>query len=337
MSHHALSRSPAQRAAYRAVRDQAAAFADPPRSTVILSGPDRAAFLHNFCTQDIKQLQPGKATEAFVTTHQARVLAWIQVAALSDRLIVTAESDLGTKLAAHLERYHISEAVEVQDATAAFVSRFVAGPSAAAMLGSALERDALVLPPDHVEETGPDRLRGTVLRLDWFGGPGYFVILPREGAQEFDQRLQALGVVAGDATTWNDFRVRHGVPAYGADIDETNLPQEVNRTGRAISFTKGCYLGQEPVARIHALGHVNRLLLPLRLRGESLDSSTWSGAKLQANGQDAGQVTSFGRDPDGDGWLALGYVRRGYQDPGTELSMYLASGQSARAEVDARS
>jgi folate-binding protein YgfZ len=115
-------------------------------------------------------------------------------------------------------------------------------------------------------------------------------------------------------------RVEQGYPWYGIDISEENLPQEVDRNAQAISFTKGCYLGQEPVARIDALGHVNKVLGGVTFTGEELPTA---GRELWADGKVVGQVTSAGWSPRLARPLALAYLRRGFQAAGVRLTSNL--------------
>jgi folate-binding protein YgfZ len=112
-------------------------------------------------------------------------------------------------------------------------------------------------------------------------------------------------------------RIEYGMPLYGRDITLENLPQEVNRNAQAISFTKGCYLGQETVARIDALGHVNRLLVVVKFAGERIPSP---GDELQIEGKPVGQVTSAAFSPRVSKPLALAYVRTASAAPGTRLA-----------------
>jgi folate-binding protein YgfZ len=118
-----------------------------------------------------------------------------------------------------------------------------------------------------------------------------------------------------DELLWHALRIESGWPLFGVDFDGSNFPQEVGRDAQAISFRKGCYLGQETVARIDALGHVNKRLCTVRLAGEAA-----AGDDLFAGGEPVGRVTSSSYSPRLDGWLALAMVRRGHNDPGAQLA-----------------
>ena len=138
------------------------------------------------------------------------------------------------------------------------------------------------------------------------------------------QTLRERGFQPAGLEAFELLRVEAGVPAYGVDIDETNLPQEVDRTEQAICFTKGCYIGQETVARIRAYGHVNRLLRKLVLLLPTTENLI--GRKLFRQGQEIGQITSAVKSPRLGTTLALGYVRRGHNEPGTAVDVETPAG-----------
>ena len=131
------------------------------------------------------------------------------------------------------------------------------------------------------------------------------------------QAGKPLGLIPLGTMAFESLRIEAGWPVFGRDIDESNLPQEVGRTERAISFTKGCYLGQETVARIDALGHVNRHLVGLLIPSER--DSLPPGAKISKGDKVLGQITSSAHSLALGHSIALGYVRRGSERPGTEL------------------
>jgi folate-binding protein YgfZ len=140
----------------------------------------------------------------------------------------------------------------------------------------------------------------------------------KEAAQRVEDALTAAGAVRGSMDTYHVLRVEAGTPLWGADIDETNLPQEVGRIQQTISFTKGCYIGQETIARIRTYGHVNRSLGALKL---AEDRRVPRGARVHDGSKEVGQVTSSVRSPRLGTGLALAYLRRGHQEPGTVLEV----------------
>jgi folate-binding protein YgfZ len=156
-----------------------------------------------------------------------------------------------------------------------------------------------------------------VRRSGLLGPDAWSVVCLRAQKDEVARALYDAGAAPCGAAAVEVVRIEAGVPLYGADITEDNLPQEVNRNDQAISFTKGCYLGQETVARIDALGHVNRTLVGLKFtRGAAPDP----GCELTAGETAVGRVTSVAFSPRLGAAVALGYVRQGHNQPGARLA-----------------
>jgi folate-binding protein YgfZ len=122
--------------------------------------------------------------------------------------------------------------------------------------------------------------------------------------------------IACDEQAWQAIRLESGWPLFGVDFDGSNLPQEVNRDAQAINFRKGCYLGQETIARIDALGHVNKRLASVRIEGDE----PAVGVELTADGKEAGRLTSVAWSPKFESWIGFAMLRRGVNDSGTKLA-----------------
>lgn len=268
------------------------------RTLIELVGPDRATFLHNFCTNDIRKLAPGETCEAFITSVQGKVLAHVHVFAKADSLLVETVGGLNEKLLAHLDRYLIREQVQLIDRGEEWGELLLAGVNANAALES-LQAQCL-----------------DVRRVEIIQPNCHILIVPREQLTGVGTSLQAAGVVPCGEAALEMARLEAGFPWYGRDITEDNLAPEVGRDKQAISYVKGCYLGQETIARIDALGHVNRLLV-----GMAFDSSDVPPAAMELLAEDkiVGQVTSAAFSPKLGKPLALAYVRRGHNEPGSLL------------------
>lgn len=272
------------------------------RTLIELSGADRASFLHNFCTHDIRKLAPGENCEAFITNVQGKVLAHVQVFARADSLLVETVGGWNEKLLAHLDRYLIREQVQLVDRSQEWGELLLAGADVKAALESVKAR---CLDVRHVEIIRPQC---------------HALIVPREQLAGMATSLQAAGVRPCGTAALEMARLEAGFPWYGRDITEENLAPEVGRDKQAISYIKGCYLGQETIARIDALGHVNRLLV-----GVAFDASEIPPAATQLLAGDessdkvVGQVTSAAYSPRLGQPLALAYVRRGHNEPGSLL------------------
>jgi folate-binding protein YgfZ len=160
-----------------------------------------------------------------------------------------------------------------------------------------------------------------VRRVDLLGAPGYLLSVPRQGLVELWQTLRSAGVSPGGSAAFHALRIEARMPLYGKDISDDNLAQEVGRTQQAISFKKGCYLGQEPIARLDALGHVNRELCGLRIESEHVPPP---GTVVSADGQnEIGRITSSALSYADHRAVALAYLRAGHTRPGTAVRLQL--------------
>jgi folate-binding protein YgfZ len=235
------------------VTETTAWFSLPGRTVLILTGRDRVSFLHGFCTNDIKGLGPGQSCEAFITTHQAKIVAWVQVTAREDHLRVTAEPGLGPKLVAFLNRYIVSEDVELTDESAIWTTLLVVGGQAsrlAAMCALPINRLGTDWPLRHGRLGSLAGQSVWIERRAWVTPADWWLELAAAAATPVEQALTEAGWQPGSAAKYEVLRIAASIPHYGIDIDDSNLPQEVNRTDQAISFTKGCYIGQEVIARL---------------------------------------------------------------------------------------
>jgi len=161
------------------------------------------------------------------------------------------------------------------------------------------------------------------------GRPGFTLIGPLDAKTELLDRLTAagksLGLVEIDRETFDTLRIEAGTPEFGRDLTEKNLPQELGRDDRAISFVKGCYLGQETVARIDALGHVNQMLRGFRLNSQ--EGRLAPGDVLRSDGKQVGHLTSTAFSPGWNTWLALGYLRESAKSLQVPITVVNATGE----------
>ena len=318
-------------AEYQSALQQAALFDISHHGKVDASGPDAATFLHNLCTNEVKNLPAGAGCEAFLTTGQAKIVAFVVIyrSALAEApnlFHLDTGPGMGEKVTKHLDRYLISEQVELADQTRAFAQIHLAGPRAREMLERTLAKPLPELAElQHITQTFAG-MSVQLRRHQPLGLPGYDMLCDKDGAAAMWQRLVASGARPAGAEVYNTLRMEAGTPVYGLDIDESSLPQEVARVERTISFTKGCYIGQETVARIRTYGHVNRSLAGLKVAG---DETVSPGAKLFRADKEVGQITSSVVSPRIGQAIALAYVRRGNQEPGTILEV--EAGASRRA------
>lgn len=339
----------------RAIRESVAWFPLSGRTAIEVTGRDRATFLHNFCTNDIKKLQPGQGCEAFFCNAKGRVIGHGNIVATEDALWIDSVPSQSAKLMAHLDRYIIREDVTLHDRTTEVASTYLSGPRALEPLFAlisplgiqeksavCLRQQAELLPINHqfrllTEFSDPEELPVFYLRsVDWLGEQGYILTSPQSDPVEElhglgGEMIELQNIQTGTADDFEALRIAAGWPLFGIDMTEDNLPQEVARTAQAISFTKGCYLGQEPIARLDALGHTNR-----ELRRLAIDTETrpQAGTELldQTTDDIVGQITSAAPAPFGPGVVALGYLKTKWTKPGTIVKLGTLPGQTATVQ-----
>jgi folate-binding protein YgfZ len=296
-------------AEYQALTGDAAVIDLGYRTLVRAVGPDRATFLQGMLTNDVEGLEPGGGCPALLLTIQGRITADVRVAALPDELVLEVDVRARADFVAALERLLVADDVEVvpTDATAAIG---LDGPRAAAIVDL-----AALASFRHVETTiGGVPVRA--VRASEVRGAGFVLHVPVDRAPEVWDVLVAAGAQPCGMEAVDGRRVEVGVPRIGLDMGAGTLALEVP-VEDAISTTKGCYLGQEVVARGTARGHVNRRLVPLLLRGPAPPSGT----SLVHAGKDVGVLTTVARAFGAGTLAAMGFVRREQWEPGTELTV----------------
>jgi folate-binding protein YgfZ len=314
---------------YDRARSAAALFDQSARSKVEVTGPDAASFLHGLCTNDVQNLPVGAGCESYLTNAKAKVVAPILVYRLllsdgREALWLDAAPGLAETIIKHLDHFLISEAVELADRTDEYAQFHLAGPQAKAVLERAIG-DAV---PDldqhlHMMRTLAGNVTASVRRHDPLGLPGYDIVCLKSRGDAVRQGLLDAGAHLAGPEVYDILRVEAGTPVWGADIDPERFVVETGRIAQAICYTKGCFLGQEPIVMARDRGHVNRTLRGIKLEGEG---PVVAGAKLLLDGAEAGQVTSWVLSPR-LGPIGLAYVRRGHQEPGTKLEVETATGR----------
>ena len=294
-----------------------------PGTKIELRGRDRARFLHNLCTNEVKGLPAGQGCEAFLTNVQGRILAYARVLAGAESHWIDTVPGAAPALLAHLSRYLVSEQVEQFDRTSDFASLLLLGPQAPSIVAAVIGSSTPDLRDLGYVNASIAGASCQLIRDDSLVLPGYEFRVPVAqavaGWEAIWRAGEPLGLrpMGGDA--FELMRIEAGLPVYGTDIDESNFPQEVRRDDRTISYTKGCYLGQETVHRIWAMGHVNRYLVGLEVAGSPTPPAR--GSVISAADKQIGRITSSGFSPALNCAIALGYVRRGFEKPGSEVTI----------------
>jgi folate-binding protein YgfZ len=296
------------RAEYAALTRGAAVLDLGFRTLVRASGPDRTTFLQGMLTGDVERLAAGEGCAALLLTIQGRVTADVRVLALTDALLLEVDVRAREDLLAALERLIIADDVELSTPDGV-ASIGLEGPAADLVAGApsaAYAHDEL--------DVGGARVR--VQRASEVRGPGLVLHVPAAQAAAVWDTLVAAGAHPCGMEALEGRRIEVGVPRMGLDMDGGTLALEVP-VEDAISQTKGCYLGQEVIARGTARGHVNRRLLGLLFDGPAPPT----GAPMVREGREVGRVTSVGYGFGAGRLAGLGFVRREHWDPGTELAV----------------
>ena len=307
------------RAEYEAAVDGCAMFDLSSRGHIELTGRDRQKLLHNFCTNDVRSLTPGTGCEAFLTTVQGKVLAHVLVFCGEDSLWLDTTAGTEERIAQHLNKYIITEDVEVHIRTAEFGELYVSGAKTAELLSDSTVDVASLGMYGHMTPE-PRRLSFSVRRFDFWKSPGFLIRCTRDVMAAMCSALATKGIKPAGWQAFHARRIEAVFPWYGLDASDANLAQEVGRTAEAISFTKGCYLGQEPIARIDAMGHVNQELRGIRLEAGPLPAP---GSVIVVPGdiREAGRVTSSVISPQSGLPVALAYLKRNYTTSRTRLNV----------------
>lgn len=296
------------------------------RSLVELRGDDRRAFLHNFSTNDIRNLAADAGCEAFLLNAKGQVLFYVQVRQRPESIVVSAGAERGAIIVRHLERYVIREKVTLADRSGAWSEIVVAGAESIA----ALQTLGLAPPTaDNQSTSFADYPETSCVRLPWSQRVAFAVDGPTSEVDAVLRRLVDAGAVDLGAVdskvapaafaALEALRIEVGLPLDGVDVTDANLAQEIDRNDRTLHFRKGCYLGQETVARLDALGHVNKTLVGLRF-SDGLTATPSPGMELRVGEAAVGTVTSCAWSPRFHRYVALAYVRRGPNAPGTQLT-----------------
>ncbi len=314
---------------YRAALSGAALFDRSASGKIEVRGPEAPDFLHNLSTNDVKGLPLGGGCEAFFCNERARALFHCRIYHVrlggEDALWIDVTPGQGAALLKHLDRHLIAENAVLADRTAEFAQFHLAGPKAADILSAAMGEP---VPPlqlhQHMERMLGPTLVANIRRHDPLGVPGYDIVCLTARAEDARSRLIAAGATMADETSWEWLRIEAGTPEFGMDFDEKRFVIEIGRPD-AISFTKGCFLGQEPIVMARdRTGFVSRSLRGLRL-SDAIGAS--AGTKLFAP-EDVGVLTSVAITP-GQGRVALGYLRRGFETIGTKVHVGTAEGPVA--------
>lgn len=295
---------------YQAAQEGAAIWAVPDPGYLIVRGEHQQDFVQRQTTNDVRQLAPGRTQPTVLTSPTARILDVWRLVPEAEGIGIVTLPGRGAHTARYLQsRIFFMDKVTVTDASAEVAQVEVIGPNAATLLGeigvpAPPDQDALLEAPF---EGGALRAIG----LDAAGGH-FLLLVPSAGQDALLARLSDAGAAALDEAAYEALRIEAGLPGPARELTEDFTPLEANLDA-AISLAKGCYTGQEILAR-----QVNYDKITRRLVGLRLASAAAPGAAVQVDGRTAGEVTSVVESPR-YGWVALAVVKRPHHAPGTEV------------------
>lgn len=314
---------------YRAARGTAALFDRSGRGKIAVAGNDRLTYLHAMLTADIAPLGPGTGCYAAYLTQQGRMIADMRVLELGDLALLDLDRDVVQTVLQKLDQFVFSEDVKLGDLTEAFAEVNVTGPAAPAVVASALAAGGASSPREADLEGWTEfrnqraTFRGQMVLVaasEETGARGFDLYIERAFLASLTEALLAAGAEAGSAEAAETLRIEAGRPLFGADMDGETIPLEAGIEQRAISFTKGCYPGQEVIIRVVHRGHgrIARRLAAVLLEGSTIPRH---GDRVRVGDREAGKVTSAAWSPLVNGPIAIAMLQRDFLEPGTSVEI----------------
>jgi tRNA-modifying protein YgfZ len=304
---------------YSALHNGALFFDRSDRTRMRISGAKAAELVTGMVTNDVSSLVPGEGQYAAALTPKGKIVADLRIFALEEALLIDTPAAAAAGWKDMVRKYINPRIAPYHDATSELADFGVFGRSARSVVARVTgvdDRDLAALPPyGHITRKLGDVVI-IIARVPEMDLEGFEIFIPSEESGSLKAKFHAAAIAPGSTETWEIARVESGRPQWGTDMDESTLPQEANfdELG-AISYTKGCYIGQETVARVHFRGHVNRFLR--RLRFVSRPAPPKGAELLDEGGKVIGDIRSVALSPRFGG-VALGMVRREIP-PGTTL------------------
>ena len=312
-------------AEYEAARNSVALVDTNFRAVFALTGPDRVRYLNAVTSGNIRDLTPGQSALGLLLNPQGHMLAELITLVLEDRVLVLSHAYLRQRTFEILDKFIIMDDATLTDETAQTGTLAIEGPKAPDLLRKLMHVEYMQLPTAaHVTavlESSGAAIPCRVIRHSLFGLRGAELLLPRESLSAAWQALSATARTLGGSPigyrALNMLRLEAGIPWFGTDFDEHQIPQEARVESTHISFTKGCYTGQEIVERVRSRGHVNRRLTGLLFNGAEVPKA--GATVLATDGTEAGHITSAAFSPLAGKATGMAYLRREYLEPGTTL------------------
>jgi folate-binding protein YgfZ len=299
-----------------------------PRLQIAVAGQDRAAYLQGLLTNDIQALTAGTGCYSAWLSPQGRMLTDMHVLESGGMILLDVPAESLESTVQRLEQFIFTEDVRVGSLAESLSGVWLHGPRAAAVLEQVIDgaRGLSEWPEYRHTQFEFGESPVSVVRISQLGVPGFCVYLERGRVDDVVSAFGVAGAAIVPQEAITAARIEAGYPVFGVDMTEDTIPLEAGIESRAISFTKGCYVGQEVIIRVLHRGHgrVAKKLVSIRINGQQPER----GAKLFAGEREVGTVTSAADSPR-SGTIALAYVHRDFVAPGTGLEVEIPSGRVA--------
>jgi folate-binding protein YgfZ len=304
---------------YTAVRDGGAGLFDQSsRGRILVSGSEAVMFLNGLITNDMKTLAVNSWMLAAFANVQGRLLAAVRIAHREDGFLIDTESATRETVIALLDRFTLAGDFRLQDLTDETAMFSVQGRTASEIISRVFDEEAASVERHKIVNAQFGDATVNVIRATHTAEDGFDLFIEANNSSKLSEALTAAGAAPISNVTFETLRIEAGIPLYAIDMDENNVVTETNLDD-AVSFTKGCYLGQEIIVRIKHRGHVAK-----KLSGVVLDDSTpvpRNSKIISSEGKEIGRVTSSAFSPRLDRAVALGYLKYDYLAAGTEVTV----------------
>jgi folate-binding protein YgfZ len=302
---------------FAALRSTCGIYILEGRSRIQLTGNDRVRWLNGMITNNVRDLAIGHGVDAFLLNPQGHILGDLTAYNRGESLLVETEQAQVEKILATFDHYIIMDDVEVANISEKLATIGLTGPNAESVLKAA-GVEVSQLNPLQIADLSWQQITVNIIRGESASYPSYELWVAPDRAAPLREALQGAGASSVGRDALELYRIALGVPRYGQDIRERDLPQETEQQ-RALNFNKGCYVGQEIVERIRSRGSVHRKFTGFKLAG----AVPVPGTKIQMQVKDVGEITSSAviPAPNGDQAVALGYIRREIGIPGKEVEI----------------
>lgn len=309
------------KAEYRFARESVALLDKNYRCYLEFAGPDRARYLNAILTNDIKTLRANHGNVSLFLNPQGHIQAEIEAYAMGEKIFCVSFAMIRARLMEGLEKYIIMDDVTLKDCTAEYATLALEGPKAAEIVGELTGVDLATMDELEMRYAKAQSVPCQVIKRSPGGVVGAEFLVERGHAEKLWKILEEAARKNGGGpagyTALNALRLEQGVPWFSYDFGEKQIPHEAGLQDSHISYTKGCYTGQEIVERVRSRGHANRVRVSLKFDGKTAPTAN---AAILSEGKEVGLVTRTGFSPRLDATIGMGYVRREKSALNTQLN-----------------